>query len=36
ALANREQFGIWCGTSERERRRLSRMSAAEKDVTLAS
>lgn len=36
ALANREQFGIWGGTSERERRRLRRMSAAEKDVTLAS
>ncbi|MDQ4149349.1 MAG: WhiB family transcriptional regulator [Actinomycetota bacterium] len=35
ALANREQFGIWGGTSERERRRLRRLSPA-RNVTLAS
>lgn len=34
ALANREQFGIWGGTSERERRRLRRMSPARTNVTL--
>ncbi len=28
ALANREQFGIWGGTSERERRRLRRLSSS--------
>lgn len=35
ALANREQFGIWGGTSERERRRLRRLSPA-RNVTLVS
>jgi WhiB family transcriptional regulator, redox-sensing transcriptional regulator len=35
ALANREQFGIWGGTSERERRRLRRVSVPRK-ITLAS
>jgi WhiB family transcriptional regulator, redox-sensing transcriptional regulator len=34
ALTNREQFGIWGGTSERERRRLRRLSPSR--VTLAS
>jgi WhiB family transcriptional regulator, redox-sensing transcriptional regulator len=28
AIANREQFGIWGGTSERERRKLRRTTAA--------
>lgn len=27
ALANREQFGIWGGTSERERRRLRKLAS---------
>jgi WhiB family redox-sensing transcriptional regulator len=27
ALANREQFGIWGGTSERERRKLRRLAS---------
>lgn len=28
ALANREQFGIWGGTSERERRKLRKLDLA--------
>ncbi|MGH9194816.1 MAG: WhiB family transcriptional regulator, partial [Acidimicrobiia bacterium] len=28
ALANREQFGIWGGTSERERRKLRKLELA--------
>lgn len=36
ALANREQFGIWGGTSERERRRLRRLAPARTNVTVAS
>jgi WhiB family redox-sensing transcriptional regulator len=35
ALANREQFGIWGGTSERERRRLRRLSPSRNNVALA-
>jgi WhiB family transcriptional regulator, redox-sensing transcriptional regulator len=27
ALANREQFGIWGGTSERERRKLKKLAS---------
>lgn len=34
ALANREQFGIWGGTSERERRRLRRTQAPARGATL--
>lgn len=34
ALTNREQFGIWGGTSERERRRLRRKPRSK--VTLVS
>jgi WhiB family redox-sensing transcriptional regulator len=36
ALANREQFGIWGGTSERERRRLRRMAPSRTRVSAAS
>jgi WhiB family redox-sensing transcriptional regulator len=35
ALTNREQFGIWGGTSERERRRLRRMAPSRNNVALA-
>jgi WhiB family transcriptional regulator, redox-sensing transcriptional regulator len=35
ALANREQFGIWGGTSERERRRLRRMAPSRSHVAVA-
>lgn len=33
ALANREQFGIWGGTSERERRRLRRLAPSRSRAT---
>jgi WhiB family redox-sensing transcriptional regulator len=35
ALTNREQFGIWGGTSERERRRLRRMAPSRREVAVA-
>lgn len=35
ALANREQFGIWGGTSERERRRLRRLAPSRSNVSVA-
>ena len=34
ALANREQFGIWGGTSERERRKLRKLRTLER-ISLA-
>lgn len=35
ALTNREQFGIWGGTSERERRRLRKLNPYRNNVTVA-